>query len=206
VTDFEHASLAIAYCKSHDRCVSIVTRLQAWQPGCRGSILGRGKNISSFHSVQTGFRAHPHFWVVLYSGIKRSERQADHTALSRSELTNMWSLPPFLNMISCCGSYLSAGIFCIMNYALWSVTKILNEISKQWILYRRFHRNFNRSSVLCKASVPTLSVIAFILLASVALHSLIHFQKEEEEYVRLQCRTHTDRNENNSTTFNLYSL
>jgi hypothetical protein len=62
-----------------------------------GSIPGRGKIFSLFHSVQTGSGAHPVFFpmgtVNLYQSAKRSRRESDYSHPSSAGVKNDGTIP-----------------------------------------------------------------------------------------------------------------
>jgi hypothetical protein len=67
-------------------------------------------NFSLRHRFQTGSRAHPasYQWVRWgsFSGIKQSERKADHLLPSSTEVKNEWSytsIPSYVQMTRCLG-------------------------------------------------------------------------------------------------------
>jgi hypothetical protein len=64
----------------------------------RGSISGKGKTFSVLHSFQTGSgRTQPPIqWVpwALSPGVKRPEREADHSAPSITEVKNGVTISP----------------------------------------------------------------------------------------------------------------
>jgi hypothetical protein len=88
-------------CRSQDSAVSIVTRLRNGQPKNYGSIPGKGKRFSLFQSIQAGMGpTQPHIHCTagaVSSGVKRSERETDHSPPSVADVRNEWhdiSTPP----------------------------------------------------------------------------------------------------------------
>jgi hypothetical protein len=82
-------------------CQWYSTGLQAGWPGVRVS--ARSENLSLYHCcAQTASGAHPSSYPMgtrgsFPGGVKRSEREADHSPLSSAEFKNSWSyisIPP----------------------------------------------------------------------------------------------------------------
>jgi hypothetical protein len=92
------------YYKSRDSSVGIATRLRGRTIGVLGFDSRQGLGIFSFTTVSRtalGPIQPPIQWVtgVLSLGIKRPEREADHSP-SNAEVKNCGSIPPFPNKSS----------------------------------------------------------------------------------------------------------
>jgi hypothetical protein len=76
---------------SRDSSVGITTRLRTGRPSKRGSLPSTGnvRNISATHLDSDVVRTRDRF-----SGIKRHERETDHSFLSSAEVNNGGAVPP----------------------------------------------------------------------------------------------------------------
>jgi hypothetical protein len=67
-----------------------------------GSTIGRGRDFSRSHYIQTSCVTHPAHYLVIFGalslGVKRLVCETDHSLPSSAEVKNVFALPPSCNM------------------------------------------------------------------------------------------------------------